>query len=105
MRDDGPMARTWTLTERRPALCRLRPEDVDFLLAGHRDHVEVLPTRRRHRYRVTALGHVGVIAAPHCRLLIRPKVPLTSLFHLLDPAAPPPAFDDATTPEPGTAAL
>jgi 5-methylcytosine-specific restriction enzyme subunit McrC len=48
---------------------------------------------------------VGVIVAPHCRLIIRPKLPLTSLFHLLDPAAPLPVFADATTPEPGTAAL
>src|SRR6516225_10087012 len=41
-----PPARTLTLTERRPRLCRLSLADVAFLLAHHRDHVEVAPTGR-----------------------------------------------------------
>jgi hypothetical protein len=103
--DQPPPRQTLVLTERTPAACRLSPADVDFLLAEHRGHVEVLPTRRRGRYRVTPAGHVGVIVAPHTRLVIRPKVPVRSLFHLLDPAAPLPAVEDEASVEPGTAAL
>jgi 5-methylcytosine-specific restriction enzyme subunit McrC len=97
--------RTILLTERRAAVCRLSFEDVDFLLAHHRPHLEVLPTRRRGRYRLTPTGHVGVLVTPHCRLVIRPKVSVRSLFHLLDPTGPLPAFADHATVTPGTEAL
>ena len=103
--DQPPPRQTLVLTERTAALCRLSAADVDFLLAEHRAHVEVLPTRRRGRYRLTPAGHVGIIAAPHSRLVIRPKVPVRNLFHLLDPAGPLPAVDDQATVEPGTEAL
>src|SRR5262245_48814667 len=93
---------THTLIERVPAECRLAPDDVAFLLAEHRAHVEVAPTGRRHRYRLTPAGHVGTIVAPHCRLVIRPKIPLRNFFHLLDAAADVPATEDHTTPAPGT---
>jgi 5-methylcytosine-specific restriction endonuclease McrBC regulatory subunit McrC len=97
--------RTILLRERAVAECRLAPDAVEFLLAEHRAHLEVLPTRRRGRYRLTPSGHVGVIVAPTCRLVIRPKVPVRSLFHLLDPAAPLPVVADATAAVPGTEAL
>src|SRR6516225_1134471 len=97
--------RTLLLTERRAAVCRLPSEDIDYLLALHRPHLEVLPTRRRGRYRLTPTGHVGVLVTPHCRLVIRPKVPLRSLFHLLDPTGPLPAVEDHATVTPGTEAL
>lgn len=97
--------RTILLRERQPRECRLSTADVDFLLARHRPHVEVLPTRDRNRYRLTPAGHVGVIAAPHTRLVIRPKLPLRSLFFLLDPTAPLLTADDQTTPVPGGEAL
>ena len=103
--DQPPPRQTLVLTERTAAVCRLSAADVDFLLAGHRAHVEILPTRRRGRYRLTPTGHVGIIAAPHSRLVIRPKVPVRNLFHLLDPAAPLPAVEDEATVEPGTEAL
>jgi 5-methylcytosine-specific restriction enzyme subunit McrC len=96
---------TVVLTERTAALCRLPTADVDFLLAGHRAHLEILPTRRRGRYRLTPAGHVGTIVAPTTRLVIRPKVPVENLFHLLDPAAPLPAVPDSAAVEPGTEAL
>jgi 5-methylcytosine-specific restriction enzyme subunit McrC len=103
--DQPPPRRTLVLTERTAALCRLSGADVDFLLAEHRAHVEVLPTRRRGRYRLTPTGHVGTIVAPHSRLVIRPKVPVRNLFHLLDPTGPLPTGEDEATAEPGTEAL
>jgi 5-methylcytosine-specific restriction enzyme subunit McrC len=103
--DQPSPRRTHVLTERTAAMCRLSMADVDFLLAEHRAHVEVLPTRRRGRYRLTPTGHVGIIAAPHSRLVIRPKVPVRNLFHLLDPTGPLPAVDDEAAVEPGTEGL
>jgi 5-methylcytosine-specific restriction endonuclease McrBC regulatory subunit McrC len=93
------------LTERVADECRLSAADVDFLLDRHRGHVELLPTRRRGRYRLTPTGHVGTIVAPDTRLVIRPKVPVENLFHLLDPAAPLPTVADSAAVEPGTEAL
>jgi 5-methylcytosine-specific restriction endonuclease McrBC regulatory subunit McrC len=103
--EQTPARRTLVLTERVPVECRLTAADVDFLLAGHRAHVEVLPTRRRGRYRLTPTGHVGTLVAPDSRLVIRPKVPVENLFHLLDPTNPLPVVADATTVAPGTEAL
>jgi 5-methylcytosine-specific restriction enzyme subunit McrC len=93
--------RTLVLTERVPLVCRLAPADVNFLLDAHRGHLRVTPTRRRHRYRLVAAGRVGVVVTPGCRLVIRPKVPLASLFFMLDPDAPLPADADAVTAETG----
>jgi 5-methylcytosine-specific restriction enzyme subunit McrC len=90
--------RTLLLTERVPRVCRLATADVAFLLAAHANHVELAPTGTRVRYQITPLGHVGVIVAPTCRLVIRPKVPLSNLFLLLDPAVPPPSAPDAVAP-------
>ncbi len=92
---------TLRLTERTTTDCRLSPDDVDFLLAAHRAHVRVLPTRRRDVYRLTPLGHVGTLVAPNCRLLIRPKIPVGNLFHLIDPTAAVPAGEDRTEAVPG----
>src|SRR5262249_22257137 len=89
--------RTITLTERAATPCRLAPDDVAFLLAEHRAHVELTPSGRRHRYRLTPTGHVGVIVAPHCRLVIRPKIPLVNFLYLIDPNDPLPAAEDHTT--------
>jgi 5-methylcytosine-specific restriction enzyme subunit McrC len=93
--------RTLRLTERVPAVCRLRSVDVDFLLAEHRAHLEIIPTRQVHEYRLTPLGHVGTIVAPTCRLLIRSKIPIDNILYLLDPAAAV-SFSDRTTPLPST---
>ncbi|HEX5272799.1 MAG TPA: hypothetical protein VFW33_20015 [Gemmataceae bacterium] len=98
-------SRTLFLRERRPRDCRLTRADVDVLLAEHRPHVEVIPTGRRGLYRLTPAGHVGTIVLPTRRLVIRPKVPLANLFHLLDPAAPPPVSDDRAETVPGTEGL
>src|SRR5260370_20370897 len=97
----APPLRTLVLTERAPRLCRLSPDEADFLLATQRGRLELLPTRKRNAYRLTAIGHVGVIVAPTCRLVIRPKVPLHNLFHLLDPDAALPADRDAVAAAPG----
>jgi 5-methylcytosine-specific restriction enzyme subunit McrC len=72
---------------------------VAFLLAHHRAHLEILPTGRRHGYRLTPAGRAGVVVGPTCRLVIRPKIPLRNVFFLLDPAAPPTPTPDAVTPE------
>jgi 5-methylcytosine-specific restriction endonuclease McrBC regulatory subunit McrC len=79
--------RTLLLTERKTTRCRLPPAVVDFLLARHARHLAIVPTARRHTYRVTPAGRVGRIDAPGCRLIIQPKIPLRNLFFLLDPAA------------------
>jgi 5-methylcytosine-specific restriction enzyme subunit McrC len=97
--------RTLFLTERARRVCRLAPADVAFLVAHHAAHFELLPTGRRDVYRVTPGGFVGVVAAPSCRLVVRPKVPLANLFFLLDPLAPYPAARDCSTPEDGREAL
>jgi 5-methylcytosine-specific restriction enzyme subunit McrC len=97
--------RTLVLTERLPHVARLVPADVAFLLDNHRAQVEVLPTGQRERYRLTALGCVGVLVAPTCRFVIRPKIPLANVFAMLDPLAPVPAHADAVTPQIGTEVL
>jgi 5-methylcytosine-specific restriction enzyme subunit McrC len=89
------------LTERVPRVCRLHSVDVDLLLAEHRLHLEVDPTRRGREYRLTPTGHVGTIVAPRCRLLIRPKIPIDNILYLLDPSLPL-SFSDRTTPLPGS---
>jgi len=88
---------TWVLTERVGTECPVAPEDVDFLLAKHRRHLDLVPTGRRGWYRLTPTGHVGTIVAPGCRLVLRPKIPLRNLFHLLDPAGPLPTVEDHST--------
>jgi 5-methylcytosine-specific restriction enzyme subunit McrC len=97
--------RTLVLTERVPHIARLSPADVAFLIDNHHGHIEVLPAGRRNRYRLTALGCAGVLVAPGCRLVIRPKIPLPNLFAMLDPLAPVPAAIDAVTPMMGTEVL
>ena len=96
---------TLLLTERVASECRLRPVDVDFLLAEHRAHVDLVPAGRRGWYRLTPTGHVGTIVGPGCRLVIRPKMPLRNFFHLLDPIAPLPTTVDHVSAVPGAEAL
>ena len=52
-----------------------------------------------------ALGCAGVLVAPTCRLVIRPKDPLANVFAMLDPLAPVPAAEDAIEPSIGTEVL
>jgi 5-methylcytosine-specific restriction enzyme subunit McrC len=96
---------TYRLTERVAAECPLTPADVEFLQAHHRGHVRLAPTGRPGCYLVTPLGHVGTLVGPDCRLLIRPKIPLINLFHLLDPTGPLPVTADRTAAQTGTEAL
>jgi 5-methylcytosine-specific restriction enzyme subunit McrC len=103
--DLGPALCSYRLTERTAAECRLTPDDVDFLLAAHRAHVQLIPTRQRDVYRLTPGGHVGTIVAPSCRLLIRPKIPARNLFYLLDPCGAVPVAEDRTTAAPGAELL
>jgi 5-methylcytosine-specific restriction enzyme subunit McrC len=79
----------------------LAPADVEFLLAEHRPQVDLAPTRQRGCYRLTPTGHVGTILGPKCRLLILPKIPVSNLFHLLDPTGPVPVFEDRAAAETG----
>jgi 5-methylcytosine-specific restriction enzyme subunit McrC len=100
-----PQRRTLILTERRPHVSRLAADDVAFLLEHYRGLLEVLPTGRRDRYRLTALGCAGIIVSPTCRLVIRPKVPLANIFAMIDPLADLPSESDRIAPEKGTEAL
>ncbi len=98
---DALPRRTLVLTERVPHVCRLRRHDADFLLHTQRGRLDVLPTHRRHTYRLTSLGYVGVLVAPTCRIVVQPKIPLHNVFHLLDPDADLRADVDAVAPMPG----
>jgi 5-methylcytosine-specific restriction enzyme subunit McrC len=94
---DAPQATaTLWFTERTPAVCRLSSVAVEFLRTEHRTHLRLEPTGRRGLSRITPRGVAGVIAAPDCRLVIRPKIPLANLFFLLDPAAEPLTGEDRT---------
>lgn len=97
--------RTLFLTERRGRRVRLSPVDVAFLLEHHRGHMEVLPSGRRDCYRLTALGCVGILIAPRCRLVIRPKIPLANVFALLDPLAAISSESDSVATDSGTEIL
>src|SRR4051794_2014637 len=79
------MTRTIRLRERRTSTLRLRRADAEHLLAVRRHVVEVVPTTERGTYRVTPRGWVGALNTPNCRLLIEPKIPLSSLAWLLGP--------------------
>jgi 5-methylcytosine-specific restriction endonuclease McrBC regulatory subunit McrC len=94
-------SRTLTLVERKPRVVRLSPADVAHLLEHHRGRIAVLPEGKRDRFRLTALGWAGVLVLPHSRLVIRPKIPLTNVFALLDPLAPVPATIDSVEPQSG----
>jgi 5-methylcytosine-specific restriction enzyme subunit McrC len=96
---------TLTLTERTPAEVRLAPEDVAYLLAAHAGQLDLGPTARPGHYRLTSRGYVGVVVCPHTRLVIRPKIPLENILHLLDPVSPWPATPDHIRPEPATEIL
>jgi 5-methylcytosine-specific restriction enzyme subunit McrC len=97
--------RTVKLRERVSRECRLSSADAAFLLVEHRPHVQLGVTGRRGRYQLTPTGHVGTIIGPGCRLVIRPKIPVRNLAHLLDPAGPLPAADDRVTPVQGDTVL
>lgn len=97
--------RTLLLIERRARIVRLSSVDVAFLLEYHRGHIEVLPTGRRHRYRLEALGCAGVLVAPTCRFVIRPKIPLANVFTMLDPLAAVSPEDDSVSLRKGTEIL
>ncbi len=93
------------LIEHVPRAVRLPREDVDYLFAKARSSVEIIPTRERHRYRLTARGVAGVMLTPNRRIVIRPKIPSANLFHLLDPDAPPSFTADQSAAEPGMDAI
>ncbi len=95
---------TLHLTERRPTLCRLAPAEVEFLLGRHRTAFEVLPTARRHVYRVRPAGVAGLVVTPRRRIVVSSKVPLANLF-FLDPLADAPPAPDAVLPDNGAGVL
>ena len=97
--------RTIFLRERTPAECRLAPADAAFLLTDHATYITLQPTARRHRYRLTPGHHVGTIVGPSCRVIIRPKIPVTNLFALLDPLASVAGMADQAEVVPGAEAL
>jgi 5-methylcytosine-specific restriction enzyme subunit McrC len=92
---------TLHLVERTPRVVRLGRSDVDHLLAHHRGRFELSPTGDRGRYRLTALGYVGVVLTLGRRFVIRPKLPVRNLFHLIDPDADVPIVEDRSSAETG----
>lgn len=71
------------LTERRPTLCKLAPDEAAFLRRSCRGVVEVLPTERRHVYRVTPGGVIGTLPTPRRRIHIAARLPAANLPWLL----------------------
>src|SRR5438309_312501 len=84
----APSRRALVLTERTSTLSVLDGADVEFLLAHHRPHLELQPTRERDTFQLRPRGFVGVLNAPHTRITIRPKIPIDNLCHLLDATWP-----------------
>src|SRR4051794_8004072 len=61
---------------------RRRRAAADSVPPRPRGPVEVAPAGPPGRYRLTALGFAGVIAAPSCRLALRPKLPAANVVRL-----------------------
>jgi 5-methylcytosine-specific restriction enzyme subunit McrC len=91
--------RSVVLTERTPHELPLAQEDLAFLLAQPR-FVRVTPAAQPGCYTLTPCGYAGILTTPGCRFVLRPKIPLTCLGHLIDPALVFP-HPDASTPEEG----
>lgn len=89
------MPPTLRLIERRGRLARLAPDEVAHLVGHHRATLSLTPTPRRHVWRVTPAGVVGVLLTPRRRFVIYPKVPLRNL--LCDDAPD----DDRASPDDG----
>jgi 5-methylcytosine-specific restriction enzyme subunit McrC len=83
------MTRTLALVERGRHLVRLDPLDVAFLRALPRRWLRLDRVGRRGRYLLSVRGIAGTIDAPTVRLSIAPKIPVTSLWLLLDAGDPP----------------
>src|SRR5436309_12476164 len=77
--------RTVILTERTPCELPLAHEDLAHLLAQTR-FVRVTPAAKPGCYTLTPRGYAGILTTPGCRFVLRPKIPLTCLGHLIDPA-------------------
>jgi 5-methylcytosine-specific restriction enzyme subunit McrC len=101
----GNVRPTIELTERTPTTCRLGAEEVEFLLARHRRHIALVPSREPGCYRLTPGGHVGAFLTPGHRFLIRPKIPLKNVRFLLDPTTPVTVGDDEGLAAPGVELL
>ncbi|MCE9562307.1 MAG: McrC family protein [Planctomycetes bacterium] len=71
------------LVERRTQLVRLPRGDVAFLNEHARHLVEVVPSFRRGRYRITPRGYVGWFDSPTRRFAISPKIPWPNTQMLL----------------------
>jgi 5-methylcytosine-specific restriction endonuclease McrBC regulatory subunit McrC len=76
--------RTLLLTERQATRCSLPGDDLDYLLAHHAKHLQIVPTHDNGVFVLRPTRLVGLIVAPSCRLVIRPKLPLRSFAFLLD---------------------
>src|SRR5262249_48309042 len=69
-------------------------------LLGQVWFVRVTSATQAGCYTLTPRGYAGMLNTPGCRFVLRPKIPLTCLGHLIDPAL---VFShpDASTPEEG----
>lgn len=85
---------TLRLTERRSRDVRLPRHLVARLADDFRHVLDVIPSLERGRYRLTPRGRVGSLSLGEWRIEIRPKVPLRTLFDLLDLDEDEPEFSD-----------
>lgn len=95
----------YLLRERVTTACQLCSDDVHFLASNHRRHLGLVPTSEHGVFAVTPRGFVGAIRAPHCRLTIRPKIPLRNFFLMLDSSSRIPESGDGLQAEPGMETL
>ncbi len=85
-------------TEKASLCAQLEDVDVQFLLEHHRAHLDLRPAGQVGYYLLTSRGHVGILAAPKRRIVIRPKTPLPNLFLMLDPTTTDSAVPDPKLP-------
>lgn len=76
--------RTVHLTERQSTITQLSSKEIAFLLREHAYHLSIVPTYRRHRYRLTPTRLIGTIQGQTTCFVIHPKVPVETLLFFLD---------------------
>ncbi len=70
------------LRDRRSRICRLAPDEVQYLLQQHREYLELRPTTKQHCWQITPRGIVGVILTPRRRITIDSKIAISKLLFM-----------------------
>jgi 5-methylcytosine-specific restriction enzyme subunit McrC len=79
-----PSRRSLTLSEYEERQVELTHVELQRLRAAAGDRVRFAPGDGRDRWIIRATQHVGTIVTEDVQLLVRPKVPVANLLHLLE---------------------